>query len=144
MQVLRIRFVAISLLSLSLIAGACNGSSSETTVSTDVLAVTFARGTVPHAVPDSFPIPAEAVVGATLIDPNRELTEMILIFPANVGAIISYYEDNLPARGYVIASSGGSETEWQIEFDGEGVHGVITIRTGGSGVASATVAFTAT
>lgn len=130
-----------SFLAIALIAGACGGSSAETTTMADTSGVLFGRGSVPETVPDSFPIPGEAVVGATLVDSNRGLTEMILTFPADVAAVVSYYEENLPARGHEIASSAGTETEWQIRFDGEGPHGVITIKTGGNGVASAVVEF---
>jgi len=141
MQDSRALIIASSLLAISLIAGACGGSSAETTTMADTSDVVFGRGSVPDTVPDSFPIPGEAVVGATLVDSNRGLTEMILTFPANVAAVVSYYEENIPGRGYEIASSAGSETEWQIQFDGVDLHGVITVRTGGSGVASAVVEF---
>jgi len=141
MQDSRALIIASSLLAISLIAGACGGSSAETTTMADTSDVVFGRGSVPDTVPDSFPIPGEAVVGATLVDSNRGLTEMILTFPANVAAVVSYYEENIPGRGYEIASSAGSETEWQIQFDGVDLHGVITVRTGGSGVSSAVVEF---
>lgn len=131
--------MALSLLSVSLVAGACGGSSAATTTKVGPSEAVFGRGSVPDTVPRSFPIPAEAVVGATLVDASRGLTEMILTFPANVVAVVSYYEENLAARGYEIAASSGTEAEWQIEIEGEGMQGVITVRTGGSGVASATV-----
>ena len=57
----------------------------------------FGRGSVPDTVPQSFPIPDEAVVGATLVDTNRGLTEMILTLPATVDAVVTYYEENLPS-----------------------------------------------
>jgi hypothetical protein len=64
---------------------------------------------------------------------------MILNFPADVDAVVAYYEENLPVRGYEIGASAGTETEWQIESEGEGVYLVVTVRTFGNGVASATV-----
>ena len=123
------------------VAAGCGDSSGETatTVASEVV---FGRGSVPETVPDSFPVPDEAVVGATLVDANRGLSEMILTFPADTPAVVQYYEDNLPLRGYEITKSTGSETEWQINFTEVAVDGVITVQTGGIGVAAATVQFT--
>jgi len=126
---------------VTIVAAACGGSSADTT-STDGSQVVLGRGTVPQTVPESFPIPEEVVVGATLIDPTRGITEMILTFPADTPAVVDYYEQNLPPRGYTIASSGGSETEWRIDFSDDAVSGVVSVQTGGSGVAAAAVQFT--
>jgi hypothetical protein len=101
--------------------------------------VVFGRGSVPDTVPRSFPIPDEAVVGATLVDTNRGLTEMILTLPATVAAVVTYYEENLPLGGYVITSSTGAGGEWTLELNGDGIDGVIRVMTGGSGVSSAAV-----
>ena len=87
-------------------AAGCGGLSDETT-STTGSEVVFGRGSVPETVPESFPIPDEAVVGATLVDATRGLTEMILTFPADTAAVVEYYEENLPSRGYQITDSDG-------------------------------------
>ena len=102
----------------------------------------FGRGVVPDTVPDSFPVPDQARVGATLVDSNRSLTEMILTFPANTDSVVDYYEENLPARGYESTGSEGTDAEWVIEFSGDGFAGIIRVKTGGSGVAAATVQLT--
>lgn len=133
--------VALAVASVGLIATGCGGSTDES-VATVESEVVFDRGSVPETVPDSFPIPDEAVVGATLVDPNRGLTEMILTFPAETAAVVTYYEENLPPRGYTITKSEGSETEWRIDFDDDSVDGAIGVQAGGSGVAVATVQFT--
>jgi len=122
-------------------ATACGGSSTDTTATTGSEAV-FGRGSVPETVPESFPIPDEAVVGATLVDATRGLTEMILTFPADTAAVVEYYEENLPSRGYRITDSDGTETEWGIDFSNDAVEGVMSVQTGGSGVAAAAVQFT--
>jgi hypothetical protein len=141
--VLRNRQIAIALVVVSVgyVAAGCGESSAETTttVESDVV---FGRGSVPETVPDSFPIPEEAVVGATLVDTSRGLTEMILTFPADTSSVVRYYEENLPLHGYEITRSEGSETEWRIDFTEEEVDGVIRVQTGGIGVAAATVQFT--
>lgn len=144
MQASRFLIAVVGFLSLSLVVGACDGSSATITTEAGASSVVFGRGSVPDPVPSSFPIPDEAVVGATLVDTNRGLTEMILTFPAEVDAVVAYYEENLPVRGYEIAASAGTETEWQIEGEGEGVHLLVTFRAGGNGVASATVELSTT
>lgn len=102
----------------------------------------FGRGSVPGTVPESFPIPDEAVVGATLVDADRGLTELILTFPAGTAAVVDYYEENLPLRGYQITDSRGTETAWRLDFSDDVVDGVVSVQTGGSGVAAAAVQFT--
>ena len=87
-------------------------------------------------------LPDQAVIGATLVDTNRGLTEMIITLPAAVEAVVTYYEENLPLRGYEITSSDGTDGAWVIEFSGEGIDGVISIKAGGSGLSSATVRLT--
>jgi hypothetical protein len=139
MQASRFLIAVVAFLSLLLVAGACDGPSAPTTTEAAASSVVFGRGSVPDTVPSSFPIPDEAVIGATLVDANRGLTEMILNFPADVDAVVAYYEENLPARGFEIGASAGTETEWQIEGEGEGVSLLVTVRTFGNGVASATV-----
>ncbi len=144
MQMNRLLTALAALFVVALVAAGCGGSSEDTATTADASAsgVVFGRGSVPETVPDSFPIPAEAVIGATLIDTNRGLTEMIITFPASVEAVVMYYEDNLPIGGYEITSSDGTDGEWAMEFNGEGIDGEIRIKAGGSGVASATVRLT--
>lgn len=127
---------------LALLAAGCGDSSDETTsAAADESGVVFGRGSVPDTVPESFPIPEQAVVGATLVDTNRGLTEMILTFPASVDAVATYYDENLPVREYEVSSSNGTNAEWEIDFSGEGVEGEIRLKTGGGGLSSATVRF---
>ena len=135
--------IVVALLAIALTATACGDSSGETTTTTaDPSGVVFGRGSVPETVPNSFPVPDQARVGTTLVDANRRLTEMILTFPADTAAVVDYYEENLPLRGYEIATSDGTDAEWLIEFAGEGFEGVIRVKTGGSGVAAATLQLT--
>ncbi len=146
MPVTRLLAASAALIAMSLFASGCGDSSAgtATTVAStiDGPGVVFGRGSVPDAVPGSFPIPDEAVIGATLVDTNRGLTEMILTFPAVVDAVVTYYEENLPVRGYEITVSDGTDGDWAMEFNGEGVDGVIRIKAGGSGVSSASVRLT--
>ena len=136
----RLRPIFIVVVVVTVVAAACGGSSADTTTAGSE--VVLGRGSIPQTVPESFPIPEEVVVGATLVDPTRGITEMILTFPADTPAVVDYYEQNLPLRGYTIESSDGSETEWRIEFSDDVVDGVMSVQTGGSGVAAAAVQFT--
>lgn len=139
---LRSRRLLISILVTALLIATGCGVSSDEPATTDTSRIAFGRGSIPETVPDSFPIPDQAVVGATLVDPGRDLTEMILTFPTDVPVLVTYYEENMPSSGYEITSSDGSETEWRIAFTGEGVDGVIRVKSGGSGVAAVTVELT--
>ncbi|MEA2010702.1 MAG: hypothetical protein U9N78_08360 [Actinomycetota bacterium] len=145
MQTNRLLAVLAAIIVVALAATGCSDSSGETTTAdsaADDSGVVFGRGSVPDTVPDSFPIPEEAVIGATLVDGNRGLTEMIITFPATVDAVVTYYEDNLPLSGYEITRSEGTDGDWEIEFNGEGVDGEIRITAGGSGVSAGTVRLT--
>jgi hypothetical protein len=136
----RIRPFAITVLLIAFAAAACGGGSADTT-SSSVSDVMFSRGSVPETVPESFPIPEEAVVGATLVDPDRNVTEMILTFPADTAAVVDYYEQNLPPLGFTILSSDGSETVWRIVFSDSDADGEMGVQAAGSGIAAATVQF---
>lgn len=137
----RFRPIVVFMALMTVVAAGCGGSPSDTTspVGSEVV---FGRGSVPETVPRSFPIPEEAVVGATLVDPARGRTEMILTFPADTAAVVDYYDQNLPPSGYTISGSEGSETEWRIDFNDDAIDGVMNVQTGGSGVAAAAVQFT--
>lgn len=139
MPMTRLLAVFAGFIVVSLLVVGCGDSSEETAGGSGVV---FGRGSIPDTVPDSFPIPDEAVVGGTLVDTDRGLTELILTFPAAADAVATYYVENLPLRGYEITSSDGTDGEWALEFFGEGIDGVIRIKTGGNGVSSATVRLT--
>ncbi|MEN8234986.1 MAG: hypothetical protein ABFR89_08720 [Actinomycetota bacterium] len=141
MRVFRFADIIALVLVVGLLAVGCGDSSPDTSTSGDS-GVVFGKGSVPETVPDSFPIPDEAVVGTTLVDSNRGVTEMVLTFPAALSAVVKYYDDNLPPRGYEISTSEGAETRWSIEFAGEGVTGVIAVNVEGNGLSSATVKLT--
>ncbi len=142
----KIKLTAIALIVVSLFAAGCSatgGDSSTTEVtSADGSGVIFGRGSVPATVPESFPVPDEAVVGATLIDTNRGITEMVLNVPATFDASVKYYEQNLPASGYEITSRGGSEINWELVFIGGDADGVVGVKAAGNGLSSITVQIT--
>lgn len=90
--------------------------------------VEFGSGELPSTVPEDFPLPPEAVISGTLIDWNQGRTEVNMIFPAGMAASATFFDENLPNRGYVVDSSAGSEESWRITFDNDDVNGEITLR----------------
>lgn len=147
------RIAAIVLIAGAVALSACNGSTPSTettTTSADVTTTTvdpdakvvFGKGSLPETMPTSFPIPEQSVVGATMIDRNRSVTEFVLTIPADVDAVVKFFEDNLPARGYVVSESDGTDGEWDLTFAGDGIEGSVDIRTAGAGLAHVAVSFT--
>jgi hypothetical protein len=146
MHITRLLIALAALIVVALVATGCSDSSTDTTAADDsgdaASGVVFGRGSVPDTVPESFPIPDEAVIGATLVDTNRGLTEMVVTFPASVEAVVQYYEENLPSNGYEITRSEGNDADWLMAFDGDGVDGVLRITIGGASLSAATVQLT--
>jgi len=137
--------IAVVAIVAVLLAG-CTGedadTSSTTTTSTTTEAssgsgdLVFGSGVMPPTVPADLPIPEQAVIGSTLVDTPRGLTEVIVTYPADVTAVVDFYTTNLPALSYVIDSSSGSDAKWEIEFSKDDVSGVIVVSTAGSGLSA--------
>lgn len=148
-----LRTFAVALVAGALVLAACTSTEpAATTTTTQAITTTtadpdadlvFGDGILPDTVPQSFPIPSQAVVGATMIDRTRSLTEFVLTLPANVDAAVQFFEQNLPALGYEITSSAGSDGKWEMEFSGDGIEGTINLSTGGAGLAFGSISFTA-
>lgn len=94
--------------------------------------VEFGRGQLPATVPADFPIPDQAVVGSTMVDRIRDLTEAVVIYPADVPEVVRYYETNLPELGYTIDESSGTEANWTIEFSTDASSGELRLSVGGA------------
>lgn len=151
---------ALFIAALTIVAAACSGNTVTTVVEPSVTsppttevppttvdpdeAVVFGSGAIPETMPAEFPFPQEAVIGSTLIDRNRNVTEVIFRVPAGVEALASFYEANLPGRDYSVDSSNGSETMWDIAFSGNGGTGTIAITFGSQDVSEAVVRVTST
>lgn len=146
----RISSLIAVVLAFAVVLVACSGDTSDTTTTTATAtpgassedAIVFGKGELPETVPADFPIPEQAVVGSTLIDRTRGVTEAVLTFPANIDAVKSFYETNLEALGYTIASSTGSGTEWRIAFAKDAMTGEIALLVGASGLSSGTLTLT--
>lgn len=112
-----------------------------TTADTSNDALVFGNGTIPDSVPEGFPIPEEGSVGATMIDRVNGITELVVIYPAHFEDVVSYFEANLPATGYTIDNSEGTEARWTFAFSGE-ASGEVFVETAGSGVTQGLIRFT--
>jgi hypothetical protein len=123
----------LALLVVSLTA--CSGDASTPTGS-----VEFGEGEIPETVPDDFPIPPEAVIGATLVDPARDYTEVILRVRAELGEVALYYEQNLGAKGWEVTRSEPAGERWEIEFTrSDDPDGSVELSVGATGVTQAVV-----
>lgn len=96
----------------------------------------FGSGVLPSTVPADLPIPEQAVIGSTLVDTPRGLTEVIVTYPADVTAVVDFFTTNLPVFDYVVDSSAGTDAKWEIEFSKDELSGVIVVSTAGSGLAA--------
>lgn len=112
-----------------------------TTIPAEIPDLEFGSGDVPFTVPAGFPVPESAVVGSTMIDGVNGRTEMNINFPATVEEVVDFYEINLPARGFVVILSKGTETEWSITHDKDGTEGVIRLILQGSNLSAGTFSF---
>ena len=135
------RILAAVVVAVALVGAACSSSSApETTTTTfDFPALEFGRGELPPSMPKPWPLPGEAVIGATMMDGSRMLTEVVITFPADVPAVAQYYQTNLDTLGYEITSASGSDGDFEIEFEGNGVTGTIGLEAKGTGLTAGTI-----
>ncbi len=98
---------------------------------------------MPVSVPDTWPMPEQAVIGATMIDGVNGRTEVVATFPATVDEVVSYYTTNLPIVGFDITKSEGSDGDWTLEFAGNGVTGMANFKILGSSTTAGTLEFIA-
>lgn len=142
---MRTRRVLIALVVvIAIVSAACssNGDSAApetTTTSFDFPELEFGRGVVPASVPDSWPTPDQSVIGATMMDGSRRLTEMVITYPAQTSDVAAYYTTNLPVLGYEVTDASGNDGAVTIEFEGNGVSGTIMLTTGGTGLTAGTI-----
>ena len=134
---------------VALVAAACSGSASgdstddaaETTTTVELPDLEFGRGVMPVSVPEAWPMPDQAVIGATMIDGVNGRTEVVATFPATVVETVAYYTTNLPIVGFEVTTSEGTDGQWSLEFTGQGVTGGATFKAVGSGVTAGTLEF---
>lgn len=101
--------------------------------------VTEGEGKIPGSVPDDFPIPAGAVVGATRVDRVNHRTEFRLEVPDDSTRVARFFTLSLVERGYVVDDSGGDAGRWSIEFSRGILRGMVVVEAVGPGEATALV-----
>lgn len=148
---MRIRNILISIVALVAVLGAaCTSETADpttttlattTTVFTEIPDLEFGSGAVPFTVPADFPMPASAVVGTTMIDGVNGRSEMNVNFPAALLDVAAYYETNLPALGFEVTDSRGSDSEWNIAHTKDGVTGAIRLTFVDSAITTGTFFF---
>ncbi len=132
-------YLVALLAALSLLVAACSSSDSDDTTTTTGEDLVFGSGELPETVPSDFPFPDQAVIGTTLIDRPRGLTEFITTYPAIVPDVVAFYETNLPAAGYEIVSSEGNDGTWDLEFAKDDLTGEISVDAAGSAVSQGAI-----
>lgn len=138
-----IAFVAV----IALVLASCSGDEANPAESTTTSTITdagspgsgtddlvFGSGVLPSTVPADLPIPEQAVIGSTLVDTPRGLTEVILTYPADSTSVVDFYTTNLPPFGFTVDASSGTDAKWEIEFSRDELSGVIMVSTAGSGL----------
>ncbi len=101
--------------------------------------VRLGEGEIPAAIPDDFPLPEGAVIGATVVDRDRGRTEMTVQAPMEPAGLARFYGIELVNLGYVIDASSGDDEQWRIEFRRGLLEGSIDMQAVEAGVSEAVV-----
>jgi hypothetical protein len=128
MRVRRRWITAGALVALLISTTACGGDALDTVDAP----VVFGEGERPPAIPGDFPIPANAVIGSTMIDRTNHRTEMALQVGSDLEAAVQYFNVGLVSNGYVVGSSHGTATSWTIAFSRGELRGEIDLTTAGA------------
>ncbi len=110
-----------ALLALIFVALASCGDSTAPTV-------IFGEGTIPPAIPDDFPVPDAAVIGATLIDTINTKSEFEFRTTAGLEALVQSLSLGLVDAGFVVDNSSGNAVQWSISFRRGSLEGSIELR----------------
>jgi len=116
----------VALLALLAVAAVLVGCGSRERVITE-------EGEIPDSVPDDFPVPADATVGVSVVDQLAHQTEFALALAQGVEEAAQYYLVNLVSSGYVVESSAGDDTRWNISFSRGALRGTVRIESGETG-----------
>lgn len=121
-----------ALLALFVVAiTACGDSTGE--------AVIFGEGNIPSAVPDDFPLPADAVIGSTLVDTINTKSEFEFRTATDLGELVQFLSVRLVEAGYVIDESSGDPTGWLLAFRRGRLEGRVQVRSVGGGASQGAV-----
>jgi len=122
------RVVSIALL---ILIASCGDSTAETII--------FGEGDIPPAIPSDFPLPTDAVIGATLVDTVNTKSEFEFRTATDMAPLVQAMSVGLVELGYVVESSSGDTVQWAIGFRRNGLEGSIQFRSFGPGAAQGVV-----
>ncbi len=129
------RRLALIALALVVVVAACGDDGGSESIE----AIVFGEGVIPESVPDDFPIPANAVVGTTLVDKINNRTEFRLTLQADITATIQFFQVGLVNKGYVVDSSDGTAAEWTLRFSDGTLTGTVFITSPSPEISAAVV-----
>ncbi len=89
----------------------------------------FGEGTIPPAIPDDFPVPDDAVIGATLIDTINTKSEFEFRTATGLEALVQSLSLGLVDAGFVVDNSSGNTVQWTISFRRGSLEGSIELRS---------------
>lgn len=89
--------------------------------------VVFGTGDLPDTLPEDFPIPVDASIGTTMVDGDRNLTEVALQARGSTEQMVAYYERSLEAQGWDVPRSEAAGIGWEIDFARGEASGLIVI-----------------
>ena len=121
-----------ALLALLFVAIAACGDSADPTV-------VFGEGTIPPAIPDDFPVPADAVIGATLIDTVNTKSEFEFRTATDLEALIQNLSLGLVDAGFVVDNSSGNTLQWSLSFRRGSLEGSVELRKVAEGLSQGVV-----
>lgn len=139
------RCIVAAVMAIAVLVSACGGSSDasgDLPPADSLPDLEFGRGELPVTVPENWPMPAQHSIGATMIDGTRVLTEVTYTAGGTADAVASFYESALPGADYEFETTEVSETEFDIEFSGNGIEGNLLLKQLAPNVTGATLRFT--
>lgn len=121
-----------ALLALLLVAiAACGDSTGESVV--------FGEGEIPAAIPTDFPLPADAVIGSTLVDNINTKSEFEFRTATDLSVLVQFLSVRLVEAGYVIDESSGDLAGWGLAFRRGRLEGEVQLRPLGQGTSQGVV-----
>ena len=75
--------------------------------------VAVGEGKMPGSVPGDFPVPAGAVIGATLLDRVNHRTEVRLSVPDEPSRVVRFFTVSLVESGYVVDDFAGDGSRFE-------------------------------
>ena len=89
--------------------------------------IDLGEGSPPGAFPADFPMPPNAAVGSTLVDPEAHRSEMTMQVGSPLSVTVQFFTVGLVNGGFVVENSDGDAQKWTIVFSREALRGTIVV-----------------